>query len=186
MDTHNALGRSVAFDLEENWLSGDDFENARRRLPITYLNLVPIRVNELGQVSQVGLLLTASAEGEIRRSLVTGRIKYGERIRDAISRHLDKDLGPVAFARIPSSLQPFGVFEYFPDALVTGMTDSRQHAIALGYTIVVSGECQPSQAALDFVWVETEDLTDQYLQSEMANGQHHVVKAALAHLGVTR
>lgn len=175
----------MAFDLDENWLSGDDFDAIRRRMPIVYINLVPIRVDETGQVTQVGLLLTASAEGEIRRSLVTGRVKYRETIREAINRNVDKDLGPVAFARIPATLQPFGVFEYFPDK-DGALHDSRQHAIALGYTIVVSGECQPSQAALDFVWMETPDLSDSFLESEMANGQHHVVKSALSYLGVFR
>lgn len=175
----------MAFDLDENWLSGDDFDAIRRRMPIVYINLVPIRVDETGKVTQVGLLLTASAEGEIRRSLVTGRVKYRETIREAINRNVDKDLGPVAFARIPATLQPFGVFEYFPDE-EGALHDSRQHAIALGYTIVVSGECQPSQAALDFVWMEIRDLSDSFLESEMANGQHHVVKSALSYLGVFR
>lgn len=176
----------MTFDLDDNWLSGDDFEEIRRRIPIVYVNLVPIRVDETGNVTQVGLLLTASAEGSIRRSLVTGRVKYRETLREAISRNLDKDLGPVAFARIPATLQPFGVFEYFPEQTSGGLHDSRQHAIALGYTIVVSGECQPSQAALDFVWLDIPTLTDSFLESEMANGQHHVVKAALTYLGVLR
>jgi hypothetical protein len=176
----------MAFDLDENWLSGDDFDSIRRRMPIVYINLVPIRVDETGNVTQVGLLLTASAEGEIRRSLVAGRVKYRETIREAISRNLDKDLGPVAFARIPATLQPFGVFEYFPEQDEGKLHDSRQHAIALGYTIVVSGECQPSQAALDFVWMDTRDLSDSFLENEMANGQHHVVKSALSYLGVFR
>lgn len=176
----------MAFDLDENWLSGDDFEEIRRRIPIVYVNLVPIRVDETGKVSQIGLLLTASAEGSIRRSLVTGRVKYRETIREAISRHLDKDLGPVAFARIPATLQPFGVFEYFPEESHSGLRDSRQHAIALGYTVVVAGECQPSQAALDFVWLDISSLTDSFLENEMANGQHHIVKSALTYLGVFR
>ncbi|MFZ9308654.1 MAG: DUF4916 domain-containing protein [Candidatus Nanopelagicales bacterium] len=176
----------MAFDLDENWLSGDDFEQIRRRVPIMYVNLVPIRVGESGQVTQIGLLLTASPEGLIRRSLVTGRIKYRETIRDAIIRHLDKDLGPVAFARIPPTLQPFGVFEYFPEESETALHDSRQHAIALAYTIVVSGECQPSQSALDFAWLDVSALTDSFLESEMSNGQHHIVKSALSYLGVLR
>lgn len=176
----------MAFDLDENWLPGDDFEAIRRRMPIVYVNLVPIRVDESGSVTQVGLLLTASAEGEIRRSLVTGRVKYREGIREAIIRHLDKDLGPVAFARVPATLQPFGVFEYFPEISQTGLVDARQHAIALGYTIVVAGECQPSQAALDFVWLDIDAITDGFLESEMANGQHFVVKSALSYLGVMR
>jgi hypothetical protein len=36
----------MAFDLDENWLSGDDFEQIRRRVPIVYVNLVPIRVDD--------------------------------------------------------------------------------------------------------------------------------------------
>lgn len=176
----------MAFDLDENWLSGDDFEQIRRRVPIVYVNLVPIRVDESGKVSQLGLLLTASPEGSIRRSLVTGRVKYRESVREAIIRHLDKDLGPVAFARIPATLQPFGVFEYFPEESDVALHDSRQHAIALAYTVVVPGECQPSQSALDFVWLDVSSLTDSFLESEMSNGQHHIVKSALSYLGVLR
>jgi hypothetical protein len=46
--------------------------------------------------------------------VVTGRVLFGERIRDALLRHLEKDLGPVALPRIPPAPSPFTVVEYFP------------------------------------------------------------------------
>jgi hypothetical protein len=78
------------------------------------------------------------------------------------------------------------VFEYFPEESDVALHDSRQHAIALAYTVVVPGECQPSQSALDFVWLDVSTLSDSFLESEMSNGQHHIVKSALSYLGVLR
>ena len=39
------------------WLSPDDLELARARMPILYVEAVPVRVDDSGEVTSVGLLL---------------------------------------------------------------------------------------------------------------------------------
>ena len=103
-------------DTRTGWLAPDEIADARDRLPIIYVNAVPVRINATGEVTHVGLLLRAAPDGTISRAVVSGRILYGERVRDALLRHLEKDLGPVALPRLPLEPQPFTVAEYFPDA----------------------------------------------------------------------
>lgn len=166
------------------WLSREDLDNARERLPIVYLNIVPVRTDPHGAATHIGLLLAPTPDGSFGQSIITGRVYYGERLRSALNRHIEKDLGPVSLPRVPASLTPFGVFEYFPDPAVSGLHDPRQHAIALGYAVPVAGDCRPSQQALDLQWLPVAAATPDYLARELGGGQHLVVLAALAHLGV--
>ena len=115
-----------------SWLAPEELDAARERLPILYIDAIPVRVDVHGQVTSVGLLLRATAQGEITRALVSGRVLYKERVRDALLRHLEKDLGPLALPRVPISPQPFTIAEYFPEPGVTPFHDPRQHAVSLG------------------------------------------------------
>lgn len=85
------------------WLTTDDLNVARAQMPILYVEAVPVRVDDSGEVTSIGLLLRIGAEGTISRTLVSGRVMHHERVRDALLRHLEKDLGPVA---LPASLLP--------------------------------------------------------------------------------
>src|ERR1041384_5004210 len=96
------------------WLPHDELEQARARMPILYVEAVPVRVDDSGEVTSIGLLLRMGPGGAVSRALVSGRVLHHERVRDALLRHLEKDLGPVALPRIPASLQPFTIAEYFP------------------------------------------------------------------------
>ena len=89
------------------WLSREEMDAARERLPILYVDAVPVRVDDQGTVTAVGLLLRAGEDGQIKRALVSGRVLYHERIRAALLRHLEKDLGPLALPRVPPAPQPF-------------------------------------------------------------------------------
>ncbi|NUT58016.1 MAG: DUF4916 domain-containing protein, partial [Agromyces sp.] len=71
------------------WLSDLELAEVRGRLPLLYVEAVPVRVDGLGQVTEVGMLLRANAVGEMTRTLVSGRVMYGETIRDALFRHLE-------------------------------------------------------------------------------------------------
>jgi ADP-ribose pyrophosphatase YjhB (NUDIX family) len=170
-------------DVQIGWLRSDDLEVARERLPIVYVDAVPVRVDTLGQVTHVGLLLRVRADGSISRAVVSGRVMYGERIRDALLRHLEKDLGPVALPRVPPNPSPFTVVEYFPDPERTGFHDPRQHAVSLAYVVPVDGDCQPSQAALDLAWVTPDEAVSDDVMIEMTGGQDRLVRLALAHCG---
>ena len=124
-------------ETRSGWLTRDQLRDARERLPILYVNLVPVRVDERSQVTQIGLLLRASETGEIQRELVSGRVLYHERLRDAVLRHIERDLGPMALPQVPIAPQPFAVAEYFPTPGVTPFHDPRQHAVALAYVVVL-------------------------------------------------
>jgi ADP-ribose pyrophosphatase YjhB (NUDIX family) len=175
---------SEMLDTQSAWMSDEDLRLARERLPIVYVDAVPVRTGPEGQLLQVGLLLRAMADGSISRAIVSGRVMYGERVREALLRHLEKDLGPMALPQIPPSPQPFTVVEYFPDPSVTGFHDPRQHAVSLAFVVPVSGDCSPSQEALDLVWATPEEASSDLLQAEMTGGQGRLLRMALAHCGL--
>ena len=58
---------------------------------------------------------------------------FGERVRDALIRHLENDLGPLALPRLPADPTPFTIVEYFPDPERSGFHDPRHHAVSLAY-----------------------------------------------------
>ena len=171
-------------DSRSAWLSAEDLESTRARVPMVYVEAVPVRVDELGRITSVGLLLRQMPDGRIARSLISGRVLYGERVRDALLRHVEKDLGPMALPRIPPAPAPFTVVEYFPDATVNGYHDPRQHAVALEFLVPVDGDCQPSQDALDLVWFTPHEAASESISLEMSGGQDRVLRIALAHAGV--
>ena len=170
-------------EARPGWLSRDDLESSRERLPIVYVDAIPVRVDERGVVTSVGLLLRAMPDGSISRAPVSGRVLYGERIRDALMRHLEKDLGPMALPRIPPQPQPFTVAEYFPDPNVSGFHDPRQHAVSLAFVVPVTGDCVPSTDALDLQWMTPDECAGDAVAAEMTGGQDRLLQLALAHVG---
>ncbi|MGY2128518.1 NUDIX hydrolase family protein [Blastococcus sp. SYSU DS0617] len=169
---------------DAGWLSREDMDLARERLPILYVDVVPVRVDGQGTVMAVGLLLRAGEDGQIKRALVSGRVLYHERVRAALLRHVEKDLGPLALPRVPPAPQPFTVAEYFPTPGVTPFHDPRQHAVSLAYVVPVEGDCAPQQDALELTWVTPDEARDPGVLAEMANGQSTLLLQALGHLGV--
>ncbi|WP_285757370.1 NUDIX hydrolase family protein [Nocardiopsis ansamitocini] len=170
-------------DTTPEWFSRDELEAVRGRLPILYVDAVPVRTDDSGAVTHVGLLLRVAPDGSISRALVSGRVLYHERIRDALLRHLEKDLGPMALPQIPVSPQPFTIAEYFPTPGVTKFHDPRQHAVSLAYVVPVAGDCQPRQDALDLVWFSVEEAASPEVQAEMTGGQGVLLRQALAYVG---
>jgi ADP-ribose pyrophosphatase YjhB (NUDIX family) len=165
------------------WLTTGELEAARARMPILYVEAVPVRVDDSGEVSSIGLLLRIGPDGTVSRTLVSGRVLHHERVRDALLRHLEKDLGPVALPRVPVSMQPFTVAEYFPTAGITPYHDPRQHAVSLAYIVPVTGDCRPRQDALDLVWFSPQEAASPAVQSEMPGGHGVLLRQALAHVG---
>ena len=184
LPTPYRVGVSEMTDARTGWLSREDLESARERLPLVYVDAFPVRVDERGVVVAVGLLLRAMPDGSISRAPVSGRVMYGERIRDALMRHLEKDLGSMALPRVPAAPQPFTVAEYFPDPEVSGFHDPRQHAVSLAYVVPVSGDCVPSTDALDLQWLTPDEAASDTVALEMTGGQDRLLRLALAHVGV--
>lgn len=171
-------------DPNPGWLSEFQLEETRSRVPILYVEAIPVRLDSLGQLERVGLLLRGSATtGTLARSFVSGRVLHGEPIRSALMRNLEKDLGPTAFPQLPADIAPFTVAEYFPLPGVTPLYDPRQHAVALAYIVAVTGECDPRQDALELTWLTPEDALSPSILDELEGGRGFLLKQALAHLG---
>jgi ADP-ribose pyrophosphatase YjhB (NUDIX family) len=170
-------------DPNGGWLSDDELSSIRRRLPLLYVEAVPVRVDGLGVVTEVGLLLRANSTGEMTRTIVSGRVMYGETLREALFRHLEKDLGPMAFPLLPANPNPFHVAEYFPLPGISAFTDERQHAVSLAYVVPVTGTCDPRQDALEITWLTPREAASEAVTREMEGGRGALLRAALASVG---
>lgn len=171
-------------DPNPGWLSDIALDETRSRVPILYVEAVPVRLNSLGQVEHVGVLLRGSATtGELTRTLVSGRVMHGESLREALLRNLEKDLGPTAFPQLPASTVPFSVAEYFPLPGVAPLYDPRQHAVALAYVVPVTGDCAPRQDALELTWLTPEEASSDEFFAEMEGGRGSLLREALASVG---
>jgi ADP-ribose pyrophosphatase YjhB (NUDIX family) len=169
-------------DTEPGWLTDGELAETRGRVPMLYVEALPVRVEPDGRVSSVGLLLRGSSTTAlITRSLVSGRVQHGERIRDALMRHLEKDLGPTAFPVLPVSTVPAAVAEYFP--WPDRLQDPRQHAVSLAFVVPVSGECQPRQDALEITWLTPEEAATEAIAADMEGGRGSLLRQLLHHAG---
>src|SRR3954462_379249 len=169
---------------DAGWLSREEMYSARERLPILYIDAIPVRVDDHGVVTAVGMLLRIGEDGQVKRALVSGRVLYHERVRSALLRNLEKDLGPLGLPRVPASPQPFPIAEYFPTPGVTPFHNPRQHAVSLAYVVPVEGDCAPQQDALELTWFSPDDVREPTVLAELANGQSRLLLQALSHLGV--
>ena len=172
-----------SIDVKTNWLDPQTLNDVRGQVPLVYVDAVPVRVNDMGEVTHVCMLLRQAPDGSISRTVVSGRVLLGERIREAILRHLEKDLGPLALPRVPLEPAPFTVVEYFPDPSISGFHDPRHHAVRLAYVVPVSGDCQPTQQALDLGWFTPTQATSEQMVKEMTSGHDRLVRLALASVG---
>ncbi|GAA1924336.1 NUDIX hydrolase family protein [Nocardioides lentus] len=171
-------------DPNPGWLSELALEETRSRVPILYVEAVPVRLDPNGVVEKVGVLLrTSSATGEIIRTLVSGRVYHGESVRSALMRNLEKDLGPMAFPALPPSPTPFTVAEYLPMPGVSALHDPRQHAVALVYVVPVTGDCAPRQDALELTWLTPREAQSADLRGELEGGRGLLLTQAMAHVG---
>ncbi len=171
-------------ETEAGWLSPESLEQVRAHVPLVYVDAVPVRVDGRGEVTEIGLLLRQAADGTISRMVVSGRVMFGERIRDALTRHLEKDLGPLALPDVPPNPAPFTVIEYFPDPDRSGFHDPRHHAVSLAYVVPVDGDCIPTQEALDLAWFSPTEVVGPAVREQMTGGHDRLIRLALAHCGV--
>ena len=175
---------SDSIDTRTGWMPNEVLNDVRDRVPLVYVDAVPVRVDEAGNVTHVGMLLRQAADGSISRMVVSGRVMLNERIREALIRHLEKDLGPLALPRIPPEPAPFTIVEYFQDPTISGFHDPRHHAVSLAYVVPVSGECQPTQQALELTWFTPAEAVSDRVRREMTGGHDRLIRLALASVGV--
>lgn len=174
---------SGGLGVNPGWLSEFELAESRRRLPILYVEGIPVRVDGMGQVIEVGILLRATPLGEMSRTIVSGRVRYGETVRDALFRHLENDLGPMAFPQIPVSPVPVQIAEYFPTPNANAYLDERQHAVSLVYVVPVTGSCSPRQDALEVSWLPPEEALMPSVLQEMLGGRGKLLRQALSTVG---
>ncbi|NCX78820.1 MAG: DUF4916 domain-containing protein, partial [Actinobacteria bacterium] len=93
-------------DTRTNWLDPQQLDAVRGQVPLVYVDAVPVRIDDMGVVTHVGMLLRQAPDGTISRTVVSGRVLLNERIREALLRHLEKDLGPLALPKIPPEPAP--------------------------------------------------------------------------------
>lgn len=167
-------------DPNPGWLDETELAAARARLPMVYVEAIPVRLDEHGRVVEVGFLYRADETGTFRYTFVSGRVRYMQPIRDALMRHLEKDLGPLAMPQLPISLTPFTVAEYFPYGSTSGLTDERQHAVALCYVVPVRGDTQPREDALQVAWLTPDEALSSEVQNEFEGGRAKLVTQAMA------
>lgn len=180
------LGDLPADASNPGWLTDFELAEARRRMPMLYVEALPVRTDGVGQVTEVGILLRSTPLGEITRTIVSGRVRFGETIRDALFRHVENDLGPMAFPLIPPQPLPFSVAEYFPIPGVSAFHDDRQHAVSLAFVVPVTGTCEPRQDALEVTWFSPEEAASDQVSAELEGGRGTLIRQALASLGLLR
>jgi hypothetical protein len=171
-------------DTRTNWLDPQQLDAVRGQVPLVYVDAHWYGVDAMGVVTHVGMLLRQAPDGSISRTVVSGRVLLNERIREALLRHLEKDLGPLALPKIPPEPAPFTVVEYFPDPAISGFHDPRQHAVSLAFVVPVSGDCHPTQAALDLAWYTPEQAVSEGVRRDMTSGHDRLIRLALASVGV--
>lgn len=166
------------------WLPSSEIDRVRGKMPITYVEILPVRTDDLGRISQIGSLLRASDDGSVERTLITGRVLFHESLREAIARNIAKDLGDIALPVLPMSLTPFTVAEFFPTPGMSEFYDPRQHAIALCYVIPIAGDCKPQDETFDVEWIAPDDEKLNTFIEQMVNGHGKIVRQALAWAGL--
>lgn len=173
------------FDRRTNtgWLNEVELLEARSRLPMVYVEAIPVRLDALGRIEQVGLLMRSTPEGVMTRAFVSGRVRYGESLREALFRHLENDLGPMAFPQLPLTQAPAQVAEYFPIPGISHYVDERQHAVSLVYVVPVTGTCDPRQDALEVTWLDPDVALSEPVLAEFAGGRGRLLRLALASAG---
>lgn len=177
------MSEQITTETEAGWLSPDRLEQVRAHVPLVYVDAVPVRIDGRGEVTEIGLLLRVAADGSISRMVVSGRVNFGERVRDALLRHLEKDLGSLALPELPPNPAPFTVVEYFPDPYRSGYHDPRHHAVSLAYVVPVAGDCVPTQEALDLTWFTPPEAISESVREQMTGGHDRLIRLALAHVG---
>lgn len=149
------------------------FALATKFVPIACIDLLPYQAS--GGAVEVGLIQRKDANGKIVWNLIGGGIHRRESAAEAATRHIHTTLGPHVKWERPDFSRPKLVGEYFPMRIADAGHDPRKHAIALTYTVSLSGEVSPQGEALDFRWFPEAAVPF----AEIGFGQEHVVQRLL-------
>ncbi len=161
----------------DDWIPEEEYKAILRRVPILCVDLLPLRPDG----GAVGLILRETYDGRKGWCLIGGAVTRNKGLLTALRWHLRTTLGPNFLADLGQA-HPVTTIEYFSNPNLGEFYDPRKHAVALTYAASCSGtpECQEEGEALDFRWVELDELSE----VEFGFGQGRVVETVLAQLGL--
>jgi len=158
------------------WLDAGLWATIQESVPIACVDLLALSGTEH---PKLGLIFRDTPHEGQRWCLIGGRILRNEKAHDAVRRHVEETLGPEARCDITGE-QPLYVAEYFTDRR-SPLVDPRQHAIALTYAGILSGDFAPSGEAHRFDWFSPSELPARDL---FGFGQDAVLDALAPSLGL--
>jgi ADP-ribose pyrophosphatase YjhB (NUDIX family) len=158
------------------WLEASDWKRAQETLPIACVDIVPVRLDEVGNIERVGLIFRDTPHQGLRWCMVGGRIWRNESIAEVITRQLRETLGARIAFHIDPDPQPTYVSQYFPTQREIGSLDPRQHAVTLNFVVPVTGEPMAGGEAREFQWFGPSQLPT---PEEFGFGQDRFIGACL-------
>jgi hypothetical protein len=161
---------------ESSWIPEEEWARIQRLLPITCVDVLPVRPVNGGV--EAGLILRDTPDGR-RWCLIGGRILHNESIREAILRQLTSTLGDGVRCSLDDHPKPEHVAEYFSERRAGELHDPRQHALGLSFIVVVSGPIEAKGEAIEFRWFRPGELPP---SDDFGFGQRVVVEALLERL----
>jgi ADP-ribose pyrophosphatase YjhB (NUDIX family) len=159
-------------DHPPGWLDDAAWALIQRQVPVTCVDLVPVRSGAGGGPLEPGLiepglielgLIERESPFGVRWCQIGGRLRLGETIRAGLLRHLAHTLAGAA-VQLPDDPQPDYVMQWFTEEIsperdhVGYGFDPRQHAVALCFAAEMSGEPVAVEGgeALRFGWFTVE------------------------------
>ena len=180
--------------MNPNWLEPEQWKRVQETVPVTCVDVVPIRRDAAGRVVQVGLIYRDTPHQGQRWCVVGGRLCRNESFAEAIARQIRDTLGDAVRFRLGRTethtadadphagiAEPHHVAQYFTFDRGPGPLDPRQHAIGLTWAVEILGEAHARGEAVAFQWFEIDSLPR---ADQCGFGQNYVVAACLNKLGV--
>lgn len=161
------------------WLQAEDWRFVQETVPITCVDVLPIRWAGNSH-PQFGLILRETPRQGQRWCLIGGRLLRHELVKDAISRQLIESLGNGVMFELQADPQPVYMAQYFTSPRPGAGWDPRQHAIGLVFAVGISGHQQPSGEALDFALFPADSPPSPNL---VGFNQHPILLECLRRLG---
>lgn len=142
-------------------LSDDEWEWACERLPIACVDVLPVRRDGFGYVTQVGLIRRDFVGRGERWCHVGGRVLIEESLTEAAERHLFEALVSSAAVTVPG--EPYMVNQYFRTVRAGMGYDPRKHAVATCFLVEFPSSAKVShqgREATDFRWFPLNSIPD--------------------------
>ena len=143
------------------------------------MDLLPVRLDERGRVSSIGLIVRRVPLRGPAWCLVGGRVRYSETLAEARTRQVATTLGSVIACTTLLGGQPATVAEYAPGGSPRFGWDPRKHATGITYLVELEGVPVPQGEVLDLRgFLPGSGLT----RSQVGFDQDQVIDSCLARI----